>query len=327
MHEPNAIEIDRLTRRFGALRAVDGLSLEIPRGVVFGFLGPNGSGKTTTIRLLLGLLAPSEGRAAVLGFDVARDADAIRARAGALLEHTGLYDRLSAQANLDYYARIARMPAGDRAARIKDVLAQIGLWDRRREPIREWSRGMKQKLAVARALLPRPALVFLDEPTAGLDPVAAAALRDDLAALARHDGTTVFLTTHNLTEAERLCHQVAVVRNGKLLAAGAPSDLRERMSGQPQVTIAGRGLDARVASILRDRAEVSGVEARGSEIIVALRDGADVADLVAAAVGAGAAVEEVRRHKASLEDLFLDLVEDRAPARETTTERTEAIPC
>jgi ABC-2 type transport system ATP-binding protein len=327
MDDMNAIETSSLTRRFGSLCAVDALSLEIPRGVVFGFLGPNGSGKTTTIRLLLGLLAPSGGTARVLGVDVARDPDAVRSRAGALLEYTGLYERLSAEANLDYHARIARMPSADRTSRIRELLSQTGLWTRRHEPISAWSRGMKQKLAVARALLARPPLVFLDEPTAGLDPLAAAALREDLATLVRRDGTTVFLTTHNLTEAERLCHLVAVVRRGKLLACGTPADLRQRAGGDPQVIIAGRGMDERVAGLLRRRADVSSVECSGSELAVSLRGEADVAAVVADAVGAGAAVEEVRRRTSSLEDLFLDLVEDRAGVQGPTAEGREAATC
>ena len=193
-----AIRSSGLTRDFGALRAVDSLSIEVPAGIVFGFLGPNGSGKTTTIRLLLGLLEPSAGRAEVLGHDVAREAAAIREKSGALLEHPGLYERMSAEDNLDFYGRVWRMPATSRRARIQELMTHLGLWDRRRELVGKWSRGMKQKLAVARTLLHRPALVFLDEPTAGLDPVAAAALRDDLSRIVAAEGATVFLTTHNL---------------------------------------------------------------------------------------------------------------------------------
>lgn len=223
-----AIRIEALTRDFGTLRAVDRLTLDVPVGLVFGFLGPNGSGKTTTIRLLLGLIRPTGGAAQVLGFDAARDGEAIRQKTGALLEHSGLYERLSAEDNLEYYGRIAGMPAGDRKARIREMLVRAGLWDRRREPVGRWSRGMKQTLAVARALLHRPALVFLDEPTAGLDPVAAAAFRRDLTGLVAQDGVTVFLTTHNLADAEKVCSRVAVIRRGQLLAAGSPHSLGER---------------------------------------------------------------------------------------------------
>ncbi len=214
MLEPS-IHLDHLSRFFGTVKAVDDLSLEVPAGIVFGFLGLNGAGKTTTIHLLLGLLEPTTGQARVLGFDTRTQAEAIRTRSGALLEFAGLYERMSAQDNLDFYGRIYQMPAPDRRARIKELLTHLDLWERRRDLVGTWSRGMKQKLAVARALLHHPPLVFLDEPTAGFDPIAAAALREDLASLVAREGVTVFLNTHNLTEAEKLCARVGVIRRGK----------------------------------------------------------------------------------------------------------------
>ncbi len=231
MREP-MIHIEHLSRSFGTVKALDDLSLEVPAGIVFGFLGPNGAGKTTTIHLLLGLLEPTQGQARVLGFDTRTQAEAIRAHSGALLEFAGLYERMNAQDNLDLYGRIYQMPAPARQARIKELLTHLDLWERR------WSRGMKQKLAVARALLHHPSLVFLDEPTAGFDPIAAASLRDDLASLVAREGVTVFLNTHNLTEAEKLCAQVGVIRQGKLVTVGAPDALRARTGG-PQAEIVG----------------------------------------------------------------------------------------
>jgi len=225
MHE-TVIRTRALTRHFKTLRAVGGLSIEVPRGTIFGFLGPNGSGKTTTIRMLLGILAPTSGQAEVLGFDVGRDSYEIRRRCGALLEHPGVYERLSAEDNLEFYGRVAGLPISDRRERIKQVLQSLGLWDRRTDAAGRWSRGMKQKLAVARAILHRPEVIFLDEPTSGLDPVAAAGLREELAALVQREGITVFLTTHNLSEAEKLCSKVAVIHNGKLLAQGTPNEIR-----------------------------------------------------------------------------------------------------
>jgi len=312
-----AIRTQELTRDFGALRALDGLTLEVPPGLIFGFLGPNGSGKTTTIRVLLGLIKPTAGAAQVLGCDVVREADRIRERSGALLEHTGLYERLSAEDNLDYYARIARMREGDRRARIRELLVQADLWDRRREPVGRWSRGMKQKLAVARALVHRPSLVFLDEPTGGLDPVAAAAFRHDLAGMVTRDGITVFLTTHNLTEAEKLCGRVAVIRKGRLLAVGHPDDLRAKASSVPVATFVGSGFNGRVTALIESRPEVASVKATDSQMEVQLRGGAELAPLVALLVSAGAAIEEIRRPKATLEDLFLDLVDDRTAEPES----------
>ena len=303
-----AIRTNDLSRHFGAVHAVERLTLEVPGGIVFGFLGPNGAGKTTTIRLLLGLLEPTAGRAEVLGFDTRTQADEIRHYAGALLEHAGLYERLSAEHNLEFYGRIWHLPNADRQARIEELLTHLDLWECRKETVGTWSRGMKQKLAIARTLLHRPQLIFLDEPTAGLDPIAAAALRDDLAGLAAREGVTVFLTTHNLAEAEKLCQQVGVIRQGHLIAVGSPEALRAQR-GTPRVEIRGRGFSQPLLDALCARPEVLGVDQRPDHLALQLREGAETAALVSLIVGAGAQVEEVRRENASLEEVFLALME------------------
>jgi ABC-2 type transport system ATP-binding protein len=294
---------------FAQVRALDNLTLEVPTGHVFGFLGPNGAGKTTTIRLLLGLIEPTSGSASVLGFDTRTQSDEIRARTGALLEHLGLYERLSAEDNLRFYGRVARMPKPQLEERIRELLTHLGLWDRRKEAVVKWSRGMKQKLAIARPLLHNPALVFLDEPTAGLDPVAAAGLRDDLAGLASKQGATIFLTTHNMAEAEKLCHQVAVVREGKLLAVGSPAELRSRGGGQ-RAEISGRGFSDSVLATLRQQTSISEASLENGRLMLVLKDGADVAPLVSLIVREGGEVQEVRSGSASLEDVFLKLMEE-----------------
>jgi ABC-2 type transport system ATP-binding protein len=221
-----AIRTEHLSRCFGAVRAVDDLTFDVPKGIIFGFVGPKGSGKTTTIRLLLGLLEPTRGKAEVLGFDSQKQPYLIRKRTGTLFEDTGLYEYLSAEGNLEFYGRINQMPASDRKARIKTLLSHFGLWERRKERIGKWERGMRRKVAIARAMLHRPAVLFLDEPTAGLDPVAATALREDLQTLVEHDGVTVFLSTHDLPEAEKLCTQIGIIRNGKLLSVGRVDQLQ-----------------------------------------------------------------------------------------------------
>jgi ABC-2 type transport system ATP-binding protein len=302
-----AIRADALTRDFGSVRALDALSLDVPKGIVFGFLGPNGAGKTTAIRAFLGLIEPTSGRAEVLGFDTRRGGSAIRARCGALLEHPGLYERLSAQDNLDFYGRAWRMPKHTRTDRIRELLTRFGLWDRRADPVGNWSRGMKQKLAVARAVLHRPDLVFLDEPTSGLDPVATAGLREDLATLAAQEGVTVFLTTHNLNEAERLCGQVGVIRGGRLLAVGSPDELRGRQDSG-RVDITARGLTSEIVMLLRSMPNVETVTIDNGQLSLALSGGASVAPIVALLVQHDVAVEEVRRARATLEDAFLDLM-------------------
>jgi ABC-2 type transport system ATP-binding protein len=304
-----AIRTGNLTRDFSTVRAVDGLTLEVPTGIIFGFLGPNGAGKTTTIRLLLGLLEPTSGRAEVLGFDTRTQADEIRLRTGALLEHPGLYERLSAEDNLEFYGRVWHLPAHERRDRIKELLTHLGLWERRKERVGTWSRGMKQKLAVARTLLHRPSLIFMDEPTAGLDPVAAAALREDLLALAAREKVTVFLTTHNLAEAEKVCAKVGVIRQGKLLAVGHPDELRAR-SGAPRAEVIGRGFSEEVLALLRARPEVAAAELQNERLLIDLRGEVDIAPLVSLMVSAGVEVEEVRKGKASLEEVFLTLMEE-----------------
>lgn len=305
--EQYAIRADRVTRDFGVVRALDSLSLEVPKGIVFGFLGPNGAGKTTAIRVLLGLLEPTSGRAEVLGFDTRRDGSAIRTRCGALLEHPGLYERLTAHDNLDFYGRAWRVPRRVRTDRIRELLTRFGLWDRRNDPVGRWSRGMKQKLAVARAVLHRPDLVFLDEPTSGLDPVATAGLREDLASLATHEGVTVFLTTHNLNEAERLCAQVGVIRSGKLLAVGSPESLRTRRDSG-RVDIVAHGLTDALVDEVRSLSGVRSAAYADGRLTIGLAEGTAVAPIVAWLVHHDVGVEEVRKARATLEDAFLELM-------------------
>jgi ABC-2 type transport system ATP-binding protein len=305
-----AIRIENLTHYFEAVRALDNLTLEVPSGIIFGFLGPNGAGKTTTINLLLGLLEPTHGRAEVLDFDTQTQADEIRARIGALLEHPGLYEQLSAEDNLEFYGRIWRLPATELQARIKELLNHMGVWERRKERVEKWSKGMKQKLALARAMLHRPQLVFLDEPTAGLDVIFATAVRDHLEALAAREGVTVFLTTHNMAEAERLCSQIAVIREGRLVAVGHPNELREQATNS-RLEILGRGFDDNVLNQLRARPDVVSAEVKNEHLTIDLREVKDVAPLVSLLVSAGVQVEEVQRGKASLEKVFLTLMEEK----------------
>lgn len=305
----NAIQTHQLTRSFGNLKAVDRLTLEVPRGTVFGFLGPNGSGKTTTIRLLLGLLDADQGNAQVLGFDTKTQANEVRTRCGALLEHHGLYERLSAAGNLDYYGRIWHMSKVDREKRIRELLEPLDLYVRRDEPIGRWSRGMKQKLAVARTLMHRPELIFLDEPTAGLDPVASAALREDLRRLAVQEGVTIFLTTHNLSEAERLCNQVAVINRGQLLANGSPAQLRARTSA-PRLYITGQGITSQVMEDIQKNTLVKKIQQQNGKLIVDLTDLTRSHEIITQLVHANVLIDEVHKEKVDLEEIFLQLVEE-----------------
>src|SRR5574341_24063 len=311
----NAIQTNQLTRSFGSLKAVDRLTLEVPRGTVFGFLGPNGSGKTTTIRLLLGLLDADDGSAHVLGFNTQTQAHEVRVRCGALLEHHGLYERLSAAENLDYYGRIWHMSKEDRERRIRELLEPLDLYERRGEPIGRWSRGMKQKLAVARTLMHHPGLVFLDEPTSGLDPVASVSLREDLASLVAQEGVTIFLTTHNLAEAEKLCTQVGVINRGQLLAIGSPAELRSRTS-EPRLYVTGQGITSKVIEELKNNALVKKIQKKNGKLVMDLNDLTRSHEIVAQLVGIGVQIDEVLKEKVDLEDVFLQLVEEERQGEE-----------
>ena len=303
------IHTEQLCRSFGTIKAVDGLSMDVPAGIVFGFLGSNGAGKTTTIHLLLGLVEPTQGKASVMGFDTRSQADEIRKKSGALLEFSGLYERMSAEDNLDLYGRIYCIPGPERKARAKELLTHFDLWDRRKEKVGNWSRGMKQKIAIARALFHHPPLIFLDEPTAGLDPVAAAALRADLTRLVANEGVTVFLNTHNLAEAEKLCAQVGVIRKGKLLALGNPDELRLREGGH-KIEIIGRGFDEKTLTLLRARPEVKQAELRNGRLMMDVHGESKIGPLVTLIVQCGAEIEDISRGGESLEDLFLTLMQE-----------------
>ncbi|WP_322495272.1 ABC transporter ATP-binding protein [Chloroflexus sp.] len=219
-----------------------------------------------------------------------------------------MYERLSAADNLDSYGRIWRMPAAERNQRIHELLASLGLWERRNEQVKTWSRGMKQKLEIARALLHRPQLIFLDEPTAGLDPIAAASLRDDLRTLVEREGVTVFLTMHNLAEAEKLCHRVGIIRQGRLLAQGSLAELRHHEA--LHLEMIGRACTPHVVTALQSQPAVKRVEANGARLHIELAAASDPAPLVKLVIEHGGQVEEVHRSNASLEEVFLTLMEE-----------------
>jgi ABC-2 type transport system ATP-binding protein len=219
------ITINQLTRCFHETTAVDQLSLEVHVGEIFGFLGHNGAGKTTTVRLLNGVIEPTSGSLRVLGLDPQVDGPALRARTGVLTETPSLDERLTAWDNLGIYADLYGVPKAAVRPRVLEMLSEFELADRARERVGGYSKGMKQRLALARAMLHRPELLFLDEPTSGLDPLAAHHVNGLIERLARREGCTVFLCTHNLVEAQRLCDRVAILEHGRLVALGTPTEL------------------------------------------------------------------------------------------------------
>ena len=307
---PVALRADRLGRRFGDRWAVRDVTLEVRRGEVLGLLGPNGAGKTTTVRLLTALIDPSEGSASVDGYDVRAQPDDVRARVGILTETPGLYDKLDAVANLDFFGRLYGLDAATRAERIERYLRLFGLWDRRDDVAGTFSKGMKQKLAIARALLHDPAVVFLDEPTAALDPEAAFIVREAIEEL-RRTGRTIVLATHNLDEADRLCDRIAFVRGG-LLRVDSPARLRgshgtRRLTVRLDLPVTDPA-DALVAAVARVDG-VGDVERADGLLHLAADDPASIAPaVVRALVGAGADVVEVRVERISLEQIYFDVM-------------------
>jgi ABC-2 type transport system ATP-binding protein len=302
-----ALEASGLGRRFGDRWAVRGIDLTVRRGEVLGLLGPNGAGKTTTVRMLTALIEPTEGTASVDGFDVREAADDVRARVGILTETPGLYDKLPATLNLDFFGRLHGLEAAVRAERIERYLRLFGLWDRRDDVAGTFSKGMKQKLAIARALLHDPSVVFLDEPTAALDPEAAFIVREAIETL-RSAGRTIVLATHNLDEADRLCDRIAFVRGG-LLRVDSPAALRGAL-GQHGLTIrlGAPASDEQVAAV-RAVAGVGATESVDGVLRVGTKDAESIAPaVVRALVGTGADVVELRPERTSLERIYFDVM-------------------
>jgi ABC-2 type transport system ATP-binding protein len=302
----NVIETEGLTRAFGQHLAVDSLTLSIQAGSVFGFLGPNGAGKTTTVRMLAALIAPTTGVASVAGHRLGADNQAIRRTVGILTETPGLYDRLSAEQNLVFFAQLYDVPLGRATAQTERYLRMLGLWERRDDRVGGFSKGMRQKLAIARALLHEPAVVFLDEPTAGLDPEAARTVRDFVKQL-RAEGRTIFLTTHNLPEADELCDLIGIFRT-RLLRLDTPANLRAGLFGRGTlVRLAGD--TAAAAAAARALPFVRDVAVRDSALSIALDDpDAQNPTLVRALVAKGAQIQYVEPLAHSLEEVYLELV-------------------
>ena len=304
------IDTRDLTRSFGSVVAVDHLTLTIPEGEVFGFLGPNGAGKTTTVRMLTGLIGKSDGEARIDGQTVGDDdaSLAVRREIGLLPENVGLYEDVSAYENLDYFGRLYDCPEPTRRANVERLLRMLGLWERRDAPVGTFSKGMKQKVALARALVHDPKVLFLDEPTANLDPESTKTVREFLLEL-KKEKRTIFLTTHNLDEAQRVCDRIGIMRT-RLIAVGTPSELKGT-AGRRQTAVELASLDPTLLTNVQGRLAGRRVEANGRTLLVDVTEpDQENPDVVAAVVAAGGRVLRVTDQAPSLEDAYLKLVHE-----------------
>jgi ABC-2 type transport system ATP-binding protein len=313
-----AISMRGLTRTFGELVAVDNLTFDIAQGEVFGFLGPNGAGKTTTIRMVTALIAPTAGACTVAGYELGFDNHKIRRAVGILTEVPGFYEKLTAQENLLFYTAIYDLDADTARTQIRHYLQMMDLWQNRDQKVGTFSKGMRQKLAVSRALLHDPQIVFLDEPTAALDPQAATVVRDVIRRL-RDENRTIFLTSHNLHEVEQLCDRVAIFRRS-LLYLDTPQNLRARLFGLHHVVEFSHGAHDWL-TLVQSWPFVQEVQRENDNLVVSLQEPeTQKPKLIQMLVEAGAQIQNVYERQYSLEDVYLQLVNDE---EHTATEYAE----
>jgi ABC-2 type transport system ATP-binding protein len=299
------IETDKLSRRFGDLLAVNNVSLSVRRGEIFGVLGPNGAGKSTTIRMLCGILDPTGGSGRVVGYDILTESERIKQRIGYMTQRFSLYEDLSVGENLAFYAGIYGVPWSRRKARVTEVLERAGLSSRQKQLAGTLSGGWKQRVALASATIHEPPLLFLDEPTAGVDPVSRREFWEQIHRLAA-EGTTVLLTTHYMDEAER-CHRLSFIFRGELLDVGTPDEVIERRNLRAAEVEVERATEA--ATLLRSRPEVDEVAHYGHLLRVATRNGVDAQAFAQSVLGAAKfQVTSARAVRVSVEDAFVSMV-------------------
>jgi ABC-2 type transport system ATP-binding protein len=303
------IETSNLTKKFGDLTAVDSVSLRVDEGEIFGFLGPNGAGKTTTVRMLCCLISKSSGEARIADYDVGDDADSLKIRKmiGLVPDSVGLYDYMTAYDNLDFYGKLYKCPETQRKENIERFLKMLGLWEKKDVAAGTFSKGMKQKLAIARALIHEPRLLFLDEPTVNLDPESSKTVRDFILEL-KKEGKTIFLNTHNLDEAQRICDRIAIL-NTKLMAIGTPEELEHSVRSKQTVIQLAKVTDAILSAM--GKLSIKNMAKDGNTLTIDVSNPEkENPDLVRTIVGAGGDVQSVSVVGSTLEDAYLKLVRE-----------------
>jgi ABC-2 type transport system ATP-binding protein len=304
------IETEGLTKKFGEITAVEDLTLTVNQGEVFGFLGPNAAGKTTTVRMLCCLISKNKGRAWIGGYEVGKKEDSLQIRkmVGLLPENVGLYESLSAYRNLDIYAKLYEYPENKRKENIERFLRMLELWERRNDPVGTFSKGMKQKIAIARALIHDPKVLFLDEPTANLDPESAKTVRDFILEL-KKEMRTIFLCTHNLDEAERVCDRIGIMKT-KLMAVGTPSGLKKDL-WQSKTVVHLEQVDNGVLNTVKKLSVVKNTRLIENKLILDVSNPEkDNPAIVSAIVRAGGNIQYVTELRPTLEDVYLKFVRE-----------------
>ena len=301
------IVVKNLTKKFSDLTAVGDLSFHVGEGEIFGLLGPNGAGKTTTIRMLCCLISKTSGEAKIAGYQVGKDADslAIRKMIGLVPDNVGLYEELSAYQNLDYYGKLYECPDRERKESIEYFLRMLDLWDQRDRSISDFSKGMKQKVSLARALVHHPKLLFLDEPTANLDPESSRVVRDFILRL-KKEGVTIFLNTHNLDEAQRICDRIGILKT-KLLTINTPEQLERSIWGSKTVIQVAKITDSILIAV--KNLKPKGLSVEGNKIVVEVADPLEEnPGIVQSVVSAGGRVQSVYQLNPGLEETYLKVV-------------------
>lgn len=304
------ITTENLTRKFGNLTAVNNLNLHIDKGEVFGFLGPNGAGKTTTIRMLACLIAPTSGTATVAGLNIQQDPLKVRQSVGILTENPSLYERLTALENMDFFAQAYGLnDPTERQRRIQELLEFFHLWERRNDKVAGFSKGMKQKLAIVRAIVHRPPVLFLDEPTAGLDPESAKEIRDMMAELSQREKCTILLSTHHLVDAEKLCKRVLIMNKGNILLVGTPDELRQKIKEKPVIEVSLKQVSPRLLNALEALGVAEEVNRQENKLLITVKDvNSATPEIVRTIVASDGDVLSVNTLRPSLEEAYLKLI-------------------
>ena len=303
------IDVKDLTKKFGDVLAVENLTFRVDEGEVFGLLGPNGAGKTTTIRMLCCLISKTSGEAKVAGYEIGTEADCLKIRKviGLVPDNVGLFDELSAYENLDYYGKLYECSQQERKENIKYFLQLLDLWDKRDQPVSDFSKGMKQKVSIARALIHQPELLFFDEPTANLDPESSRVVRDIILQL-KKEGKTIFINTHNLDEAQRICDRIGILKT-KLLAINTPEQLEQSVWGS-KTLIQVEKMNAAILAAVKKRSP-KGLAVDGNKIILDVTNPMkENPDFVQSIVSAGGRVQAVTQWNPGLEETYLKVIKE-----------------